>query len=123
MMGVVAVLRLCGLDSGDCLTPDFLALDTFPFRTFLDKSTELEGAALDSSSISTGEFVVVEPGCLCSKLGSESFWACRAGEVRGLKYAPGTVYCASTGKWASRGVTAGETSGVKAIYRTHVSVN
>lgn len=46
-----------------------------------------------------------------------SFCAWRAGEVSGLKYVAGRVKALSTLNWGSRGVTAGETSGVNAIYR------
>lgn len=45
------------------------------------------------------------------------FWASKAGEVRGLKYSPGTVYSAAR-CWLSTGVTAGDTKGVKGIWRT-----
>ena len=62
MLGVVAVLLRKGLEIGDCLTPDFaLAFAAF-FRIFLARSPGVEfwmvGTVVESSSISTGEFVV-----------------------------------------------------------------
>jgi hypothetical protein len=61
-----------------------------------------------------GEFVEVLLG-RWSYACEGSFCAWSAGDVRGLKYAPGTVKEVSTGKLGSNGVTAGETRGVNAI--------
>ena len=106
-------LRLLGLTIGDCRTlrvvrgfcKDFLLV-------FLEREIELAGAECESRFMSMGEFV--DPDSRWSYIDGCSFCACRAGELKGLKYAPGTVYSGIL-KWASRGVTAGETSGVKAI--------
>lgn len=82
MIGVDAVFFLCGLTIGDWRTLPFLALETFPFLTFFDRSIEVVGGPFDSRSISWGEFVVFvlppNPRCV-------SFCACKAGEVKGLK--------------------------------------
>lgn len=112
--GFDAVFRRCGFDIGDCRTPLFrLDLAALFFRVFFDKSDALLWLAGRSGFGTSGEFVEVL-FALCSYPVAGSVCACSAGEVRGLKYAPGTVYAASTGKLGSRGVTAGETSGVKA---------
>lgn len=109
-----------GLTIGDCRTPRTLRGFGGAFLLdFLDKITELAGAEWESKFISIGEFVV--PECLDSYTVDCSFCACRAGELRGLKYAPGIVYSGIL-KCASRGVTAGETNGVKAIYDMSVEV-
>jgi hypothetical protein len=73
---------------GDCLIPDFaLAFAAF-LRIFLARSPgvvlDMGGAADESSSISRGELVVTTL-CSWSNMARGSDWACRAGEVRGLK--------------------------------------
>lgn len=101
---------------GDCRTFAFLGRVVLLLRTFLERSPGFVGAGGDSISMSTGEFVAwVER--LPSNEASGSFCACNAGDVKGLKYAPGTVYWLSTGKCESRGVTAGDTRGVNDICR------
>lgn len=92
----------------------FLDLVVLFLRTFFERSPALVGAGGDSMSISIGEFVACVE-CLPSNEASGSFCACNAGEVKGEKYAPGTVYWVSTGKCESRGVTAGDTNGVNDI--------
>lgn len=78
-----------------------------------------EGDTLSMSMfISTGEFVsdVSEPrGAERTDRGRIPFCASNAGELRGLKYAPGVVYSDIRVR-LSTGVTAGETRGVKIIY-------
>lgn len=113
-------LLLRGLVMGDCWT--FRAPRPFGggFLPALERMVVLGGAELESRFISTGELVVFE--CIRSKVEVWSLCAWRAGELRGLKYAPGTVYSGML-KCASRGVTAGETSGVKAIYALSVEHN
>lgn len=112
MIGVDTIFFRWGFTMGDWRTLGFLALATLLLRALLARSIEVGGGTIVSRSISWGEFVVL---VLPPKPRRVSFCACKAGDVRGLKYAPGTVNCVSTGKWASKGVTAGDTSGVKAI--------
>jgi hypothetical protein len=117
MFVVEPFFPLRGLVMGDCWT--FRAPRPFcgGFLPVLERMVVLGGAELESRFISTGELVVFE--CIRSKVKVWSLCAWRAGELRGLKYAPGTVYSGML-KCASRGVTAGDTSGVKAIYALSV---
>lgn len=111
---------LRGLLIGDCRTERVLrgfCCNAF-LLGFLERITELPGAEWLSRLRSIGEFV--DPECRWSYAEACSFCACRAGELKGLKYAPGTVYSGML-KCASRGVTAGDTSGVKAIYSTRLA--
>lgn len=50
------------------------------------------------------------------------WWASSAGDVRGLKYSGIVNEGICWMKFVSRGVTAGETSGVKSIFRENTSV-
>jgi hypothetical protein len=75
---------------GDCLMDDVFDLFAAPFLVFFMASAEDDAIPDDSRSIRPGELVDADP-CLLSYAATVSFWACRAGDVRGLKYAPGTV--------------------------------
>jgi hypothetical protein len=115
-VGVVPVFLRCGLVIGDCRTFGLaLTFAAFVFRTFFARSFALPASCAAegplSKSISPGELVFAAPN-LWSYGAAPSFCACNAGDVNGLKYAPGTVYCVSMGNVGSSGVTAGETSGV-----------
>jgi hypothetical protein len=112
MAGLGPALRRSGFEMGELLIPDFpLALAAFGLRVFLTRSRLLLGGG-GSRSISTGELLE----WLLGSYADELSWAWSAGEVRGLKYAPGTVNVSFMLKWGSSGVTAGDTSGVKAIF-------
>lgn len=86
-----------------------------PLSFLPDCSSE---AKADSSSMSmsilTGDAPAELPE-VAGYWGRGCGWPCavNAGDVKGLKYAPGTVVMSRERKWTSWGVTAGETSGVK----------
>lgn len=118
MSGVDPVFFRCGFVMGDFPT---LVLDlvfaTLVFLAFLTRSPVPIAnvwVGFVSKSISSGELVVVM-GSPRSKTAIGSDWACNAGEVKGLKYVLGTANCCSIGNWLSKGVTAGDTNGVKDI--------
>lgn len=116
--GGIAVLEiffpLLGFTIGDCLTLRALGRCCFwaDFLLCFLCGNEPFAPERVSRLVSIGELVVSE--CRWSYTEVCSFCACKAGELKGLKYAPGTVYSGIV-KCASSGVTAGETSGVKAI--------
>lgn len=107
---------------GDFPTLAFaLAFAVLLFRTFLAISAGFGAGAVGafaSRSMPSGELVVVAV-MPRSNIAIGSDWAWSAGEVSGLKYAFGTAKGWSTGNWLSKGVTAGETSGVKDICGRH----
>lgn len=115
MSGVEAVFFRCGLVIGDCRTLDFPFLGAL-FLAFFVVSAEpvMKPPRGELSMLSFTGLVVIER-CVCSYDTMLSFCACNAGDVKGLKYAPGTVNWASIGKCVSSGVTAGDTSGVNSI--------
>jgi hypothetical protein len=81
-----------GLTIGDCLTARVArGFDNAFLLAFLDKTPELFEAECWSTFMSMGEFVVAVS--IWSKADACcSFCARSAGELRGLKYAPGIVY-------------------------------
>lgn len=94
MSGVEPVFLRCGFVMGDFPT---LALDLVfavpVFLAFFPRSPAdgpVCGIVMPSRSMPSGELVVVAERPR-SKTDMGSDWACKAGEVRGLKYAAGTV--------------------------------
>lgn len=115
MRGVDPVFFRCGFVMGDLPTLAFaLVFAVLVFLAFLATSPAFAAGVFASRSMPSGELVVVLAR-LRSNIAIGSGWACNAGEVSGLKYAFGTENGCSMGKWLSKGVTAGETSGVKDI--------
>ena len=117
---VDGLFLLWGFIDGDCLTVRPELFDTeaafrFDFRAAIE--LELTVGVLNSMLASTGD-VVSEVSELRTAPLTECWFAClcasKAGEVRGLKYSPGTGY-SGYWNWVSTGVTAGETKGVKII--------
>ena len=116
-------LRFCGFIDGDCRTvrPGVLAAEVGRLVDFrpADDALVADRGAFKSRFISIGE-VVSDVSDRFTAPYPDGGWACfcasSAGEVSGLKYSPGTGY---SGYWncVSNGVTAGETSGVKVIFR------
>ena len=81
-----------GLTIGDCLTARVArGFDSAFLLAFLDKAPELFEADCESTLMSMGELVVADSiwskADVCCSVCARS-----AGELRGLKYAPGIVY-------------------------------
>ena len=108
------------LEMGDCLTRVAFATDRGPGFEILFLSF-FAGSPVDPSNMSTsgsiGEVAAGLAGCRGFEVTALCELRCASsiGDVRGLKYAPGTVNSGGIWKLVSWGVTAGDTSGVNDI--------
>jgi hypothetical protein len=113
-------LRVCGFIEGDCrIVRDGVLAEPVGFRFIFLAFAAADAFEFPDKSMfkSIGDVVggVSELGALVyTGLCWFEFCASSAGDVSGLKYAPGTVY-SGIENCDSNGVTAGETSGVKDI--------